>query len=558
MSIFLAHSRGVNRVGFAALVTVGVGILLSIRAGAQVSEEEHARHHPGQVTASPGASPAQAPGPGMMEGMGEMHGVPPKQLYPTLMSLPTLSAEQRKQVEQQADERIRSGNSLMAQAVDALAQSAASRDYAAMQDATTKLHEGMTQLESGISAKRALAEGRAPLEVALEWFRREMNLPISVAPASVGLLGNMQFHILVITILGAFAAVMIFMYFYKMRRAEHLLQALTGGEPSTPLARSAIPAPAAAIVAAPPVATAAPVSAAKKWSGKLRVGRIFQETSDVKTFRLMNSLGGALPFIYLPGQFITVAVAPDDQPLKRSYTIASSPTQHDYVEITVKHEDEGIVSGFLHNRVKEGDLLDFSGPSGLFTFTGRECKCILLMGGGVGITPLMSVLRYLTDRSWPGDIFLLYCIKTPRDIIFREELDCLQRRHPNVRVVITVSRPEGTDWKGPTGRITKELIVQTVPDVASRYVHICGPVPMMEVAKKMLVELGVPDGRIKTELFAPALSKPEPILPPAPTAPLLGSEIYLPTVTFSVSDKSAPLPPDKVILDVADEIGVEI
>ncbi len=491
----------------------------------------------------------------MMRGM---HGTPPKELYPSLMSLPKLSPEQRTQVEQQADERIRTGNSLMAQAVDALAQGAASQDYAAMQDATTKLHEGMTQLESGISAKRALAEGRAPLDVALEWFRREMNLPISVAPASVGLLGNMQFHILVITILGAFAAVMIFMYFYKMRRAEHLLQALTGGEPSTPLARSAIPAPAAAIVAAPPVATAAPVSAAKKWSGKLRVGRIFQETPDVKTFRLMNSLGGALPFTYLPGQFLTVAVAPDGQLMKRSYTIASSPTQHDYAEIVVKHEDEGIVSGFLHNHVKEGDLLDFSGPSGFFTFTGRECKCILLIGGGVGITPLMSVLRYLTDRSWPGDIFLLYCIKTPRDIIFREELDYLQRRHPNVRVVITVSRPEGTDWKGPTGRITKELIVQSVPDVASRYVHICGPVPMMEVAKKMLIELGVPSGRMKTEAFGPALGKPEPILPTAAAAPSLGSEVSLPTVTFSVSDKSAPLPPDKVILDVADEIGVEI
>ncbi len=540
----------------------------------QVSPEEHARHHPGQVAPSPGASPApggtlppfgpgkMGPPSGVMEGMGEMMkgmgGTPPKQLYPTLMSLPTLSAEQRKQVEQKADERIRGGNSLMVEAVDALAGSAASQDYAAMHEATVKLHEGMTQLESGIAARRALAEGRAPPEVALEWFRREMNLPISAAPPSVGLLGNMQFHIVVITILGAFAAVMIFMYFYKMRRAAHLLQALTGGEPSTPLTRSAIPAPATAIVAAPPPATAAPVTAAKKWSGKLRVGRIFQETPDVKTFRLMNPLGGPLPFTYLPGQFITVALAPDGQAVKRSYTIASSPTQHDYAEIAVKHEDEGIVSGFLHNHVKEGDLLDFSGPSGFFTFTGRECKCILLIGGGVGITPLMSVLRYLTDRSWPGDIFLLYCIKTPRDIIFREELDYLQRRHPNLRVAITVSRPEGTDWKGPTGRITKELIVQTVPDVASRYVHICGPVPMMEVAKKMLIELGVPSERMKTEAFGPALGKPEPILPTVPTAPLLGSEISLPTVTFSVSDKSAPLPPDKVILDVADEIGVEI
>ncbi len=549
--------------GAAALIIFATGPLLF----GQVSPEEHARHHPGQAEATPGGSPVKpaGAGPGMMEGMGEMmsgmHGTPPKQLYPTLMSLPTLSAEQRQQVEQQADERIRGGNSLMTDAVDALARGAASQDYAAMHEATVKLHEGMTQLESGIAARRALAEGRAPPNVALEWFKREMNLPISALPASSSFLGDMRFHLFVIAILGAFVAAMIWMYFFKMHRAAHLLQELTGGAPSTPLARSITLAPAIKPISAPPVATGAPVTqpaTTKRWAGKLRVGRIFQETPDVKTFRLMNPLGGPLPFTYLPGQFITVALAPDNQPVKRSYTIASSPTQHDYVEITVKHENEGIVSGFLHNHVKEGDLLDFSGPSGFFTFTGRECKCILLIGGGVGITPLMSVLRYLTDRSWPGDIFLLYCIKTPCDIIFREELDYLQRRNPNLRVVITVSRPEGTDWKGPIGRITKELIVQTVPDVASRYVHICGPVPMMEVAKKMLIELGVPSGRMKTEAFGPALGKPEPILPTVPTAPLLGSEISLPTVTFSVSDKSAPLPPDKVILDVADEIGVEI
>lgn len=85
--------------------------------------------------------------------------------------------------------------------------------------------------------------------------------------------------------------------------------------------------------------------------------------------------------------------------------------------------------GFLHSRVQEGDLLEFSGPSGAFTFTGRECKCILLIGGGVGITPLVSVLRYLTHWSWSGDIFLIYGCRAPQDIIFREELDYLQRRH---------------------------------------------------------------------------------------------------------------------------------
>ena len=77
-------------------------------------------------------------------------------------------------------------------------------------------------------------------------------------------------------------------------------------------------------------------------------------------------------------------------------------------------------------------------------------------------------------------------------------------------MVITVSRPEGTDWKGPTGRISKELIAQSVPDLPSRYVHICGPVPMMEAVKKMLADLGVPSERVKTEAFGPALGKPEP------------------------------------------------
>src|SRR5262249_50612536 len=198
--------------------------------------------------------------------------------------------------------------------------------------------------------------------------------------------------------------------------------------------RPSHPLPPRVSPAAPaiPLATAGPAVGAKptKWTGNLRVSRIFQETPDVKTFRLMNPLGGVLPFSYLPGQFLTITVPIDGKPMKRSYTIASSPTQHDYAEISVKHEQGGAVSGFLHDKLREGDLLDSSGPSGSFIFTGRECKCILLISGGVGITPLMSVIRYLTDRSWPGDIYLLYSIHHPQDQIFKEELEYLQRRNP--------------------------------------------------------------------------------------------------------------------------------
>jgi ferredoxin-NADP reductase len=444
--------------------------------------------------------------------------------------------------------------------LDRLSRALPDDNYAAMQDGTARMREGLEQFESGLAAHRALAEGQSPRQLALEWFKHQMDLPVATVPSGGGgPFGLSWFHAFVMAVLIAFAAAMIGMYFFKMRRAAMLLQGLTGGGPA--------PAVAAATGDIAPVAasrspTPAPAVPAKgKWSGRLRVGRIFQETPDVKTFRLMNPLGGALPFTYLPGQVLTVTVPADGKPVRRSYTIASSPTRFDYAEITVKHEEGGMVSGYLHDRARPEDLMEVSGPSGSFVFTGRECKCILLIGGGVGITPLMSVIRYLADRCWPGDIYLLYSIHSPQDFIFREEFDYLLRRHPNLHVVVTVSHPEGTDWKGTTGRITKELIAQSVPDLASRYVHICGPVPMMEAVKKALVELGVPAERIKTEAFGPALGKPEPTRPQAAAPAGADGEaarLALPTVTFSQSDKAAPLPPDKSVLDVADEIGVEI
>jgi ferredoxin-NADP reductase len=502
----------------------------------------------------------------MMKMMMKMHDTKPKELYPSLMSLPELSPEKRAEVQRQADERTKVGTALMAQGLEQLSN-AAGDDYVAVQKGMEQMREGVALFESGLAAHRALAEGKAPRDIALKWFKGEMNLlPSPSTDADGGVFGLSWFHFFFMVILIGFAAAMIWMYFYKMRRAAALLQSLMGGAPapggsevvaSTTPAQS-FPPDGKPVPAAIPLATAGSAVGAKptKWTGNLRVSRIFQETPDVKTFRLMNPLGGVLPFSYLPGQFLTVTVPVNGKPVKRSYTIASSPTQHDYAEISVKHEGGGEVSGYMHTQVREGDLLESSAPSGSFIFTGRECKCILLIGGGVGITPLMSVLRYLTDRSWPGDIFLVYSCHTPRDIIFREELDYLQRRHPNLRVIVTVSQSEGADWKGPTGRITKELIAQSVPDLPSRYVHLCGPVPLMEAVKRMLAEIGIPQERVKTEAFGPALGKPELTRPPV--ALQAGAQVALPTVNFSLSDKSAPLPPDRVILDVADEIGVEI
>ena len=156
-----------------ACLVVSACFLLPIgRAHAQ-TPEEHASHHPGGPAPPAGAMPAAAGGSpeasgGMMEGMGEMmKGMgkpPPKELYPSLMALPELTPEKRQQVEQQAGERMHAGAMLMGQALDTLNAGTQSGDYAAMHEAMTRLREGAAQLESGIAARRALAEGRAPRE----------------------------------------------------------------------------------------------------------------------------------------------------------------------------------------------------------------------------------------------------------------------------------------------------------------------------------------------------------------------------------------------------------
>ena len=307
--------------------------------------------------------------------------------------------------------------------------------------------------------------------------------------------------------------------------------------------------PAADAKATPPAVSeatsASPVAA--NWRGHLRVGSIVTETPSVKTFRLLPSSSDRfLPFTFVPGQFLNVAFWIGGARMNRSYSISSSPTQREYVDLTVQREPRGAVSRHIVDLLKVGDQIEAAGPVGKFTFTGTEADSIVLIAAGVGITPMVSITRYLTERSWAGDIFFIYTCRTPADFIFANEVAALQRANPKLHVAVTMSKPEGTDWKGPRGRITKELLTQTVPDLASRRIHLCGPPSMMDATKAILTELGVAPDQLKTEPFG--ATKPAPAAAGTslkPTAPATG-----PLVTFSKNNKSA-----KIHVDLQAEIA---
>jgi ferredoxin-NADP reductase/DMSO/TMAO reductase YedYZ heme-binding membrane subunit len=320
----------------------------------------------------------------------------------------------------------------------------------------------------------------------------------------------------------------------------------------------------------------------KHWSGQLRVVKVFQETPDVRTFRLVATDRPHLPFDFLPGQYLNLSFVIDGKKVNRSYTIASSPTRVGSCELTVKCAAQGTASRHLHDNVAAGTLIDVYAPAGRFTFTGAEADSLVMIAGGVGITPLMAKIRYLTDIGWTGHIYLVFSVKTERDIIFRDELDYLRSRFPNLHVTVTLTRAEGGSGEWEHGRFTPELLNRVVPQISTRRVHICGPTEMTELTRQMLLDLGVPAESIESESFtsptrvtaqaagangtlaeaqtsesARADVNGSLTLHPSPWGRGAGGEGDA-TLTFARSGKSLPISPHKTVLEAAEDLGVPI
>lgn len=299
----------------------------------------------------------------------------------------------------------------------------------------------------------------------------------------------------------------------------------------------------------------------RSWSGQLRVAKIFVETPEVRTFRLVMPDSRRLPFEHQPGQYLNLTLEVDGRKVRRSYTIASSPTRIGYCELTIKREEQGLASRHFHDRIREGDLLEVTAPAGKFTFTGKEAQEIVMIAGGVGITPLMAKIRYLTDLAWLGHIRLIFSVKTAENFIFRDELEALQQRFANLRVTVTATREADPKWQGERGRISPELLQRVAPNLTASRVHLCGPTEMTKPIIEMLRQLGVPDDHIKFESFAsPSRNQNSATAhePPAESAVPVVAPSEDATLEFSRSGRSVGELHGQTILEIAEEEGIEI
>jgi ferredoxin-NADP reductase len=219
------------------------------------------------------------------------------------------------------------------------------------------------------------------------------------------------------------------------------------------------------------------------------VRSIKQETPRVKSFRI------ALPMWmpHLPGQHYDVRLtAPDGYRAQRSYSVASSPLDEGEIELTLDRLDAGEVSPYFHDVVVEGDLVEVRGPfTSYFVWRGEEP--VLLVGGGSGVVPLMSMLRHRRRTMPQLEMRLIYSVRTAADTIYADELAD--------ETVLTFTREPPAGWRGHTGRIDASLFGELVPDAA--LVFVCGTNGFVETAAGLLLEEGVPPSRIRTERFGP-------------------------------------------------------
>jgi len=278
----------------------------------------------------------------------------------------------------------------------------------------------------------------------------------------------------------------------------------------------------------------------------LLLARIEQQTHDTKTLHF--EVPRERRFRAKPGQFLTFQWTIGGQRVSRSYTISSSPIHETFVEITPKRIENGSVSVFLNDQANQGLKVEARGPYGQFYFDEEVHKNIVLIAAGSGITPMISMLRYIDDLKLATPVTLLYCVRTAADIIFENELARLSRSLRNLKYEVCLSRPDPA-WKGRSGRLTEEFVSQFVTDLDSPTFFLCGPKGFMDNARQILSTLGVKQERILQESFGE--SKPF-----TESRPLEAGAVG--TVVFVHSEKVCQVSSGSTLLELAERNRIHI
>jgi ring-1,2-phenylacetyl-CoA epoxidase subunit PaaE len=297
----------------------------------------------------------------------------------------------------------------------------------------------------------------------------------------------------------------------------------------------------------------------------LKVKSIIQETHDAVSIWFENPENQ--PLSYKAGQFLTFIITQNGTQIRRAYSLCSSPVVDEFPAVAVKKVPNGNISQYMNTQIKVGDVLECLSPLGVFTtdFDAENERHLVLFAGGSGITPLFSILKTALHQEPKTKVSLIYANRDVESIIFKTQLEELQKKYNGRFEIVQVLEKAGFFWnkgyKGylDTSKIKKILASLPQLNIRDTEYFMCGPQPMMKVIETAFKELNLPLDKLKKENFN---------LSPEESAEGKSSKIttdnvaqgdgFSVTVRYDGEENTFKVPPHKTILEVALSLNIDL
>jgi ferredoxin-NADP reductase len=295
------------------------------------------------------------------------------------------------------------------------------------------------------------------------------------------------------------------------------------------------------------------------WNDRLQVLEVvgvFDEAPQVKTFTFRSD--NQTWFRYRPGQFVTLELPTADGPLMRTYTLSSSPSRPFSIAVTVKAQPGSTGTQWMFDHLKPGTHVKAYGPAGDFSLHGHPAAKYLFISAGSGVTPMMSMLRWLNDCAPWTDVGFVNCARRAEEIIFRKELELLGSRMPGLSLGFMIEeRSSREGWFGHMGRIDAIRLPLLAPDFREREIFCCGPDPFMRAVRGMLEAGGFDMAHYHQESFAAPVVEEIPAPFASPGDAGTRAEVATP-IRFALSEVEAQCVTGQTVLQTARASGVRI
>lgn len=292
----------------------------------------------------------------------------------------------------------------------------------------------------------------------------------------------------------------------------------------------------------------------------LKVKNVIQETKDAISIVFEQPAAGNIT--YKSGQFLTLIVAVDGKEVRRAYSLCSSPFVDNDLAVSVKRVDNGVMSNWLADNIKAGDVIKVMEPMGQFTteFARDRKRHLIMFAGGSGITPMMSIIKSLLTQEPESIVSLIYCNRNIDSIIFKDQLDEWETRHEGRLHILHVLDEAPMNWQGYSGLLNGEMLKKLFERIPSWGLEkttylMCGPEGMMRNVEDMLQALAVPKEKIFKESFVQGTIDKGQKQEPAPVSANSAHEV---TIRYDGQEFKITVQPDRTILETALDQGIDL